>query len=139
MAPSQGDGKQNGPERKDVSFKNLTNDALGTEELFIFNVEYLVSRAKKPFLRFDVGVSGPHNIVIRQVRLSGGSLRPPQVKIGWRKLDQALLGAKSAALLYQIVKCYIEEYQLPLEMKPLKSALGRIKLRKDKLRNPMEK
>lgn len=122
-----------------MSFKNLCEDALGTEELFIFNIEYLVSRAKKPFLRFDVGIGGPHNVVIRQVRLSGGSLRPPQVKIGWRKLDQALLGAKSAELLYAIVKCYIEEYQLPLEMKPLKSALGRIKLRKDKLRNVFDK
>lgn len=122
-----------------MSLFSLIPDAIGAENLFIFNLEFNHSRSGSPYLRFDLGISeGETNMVIRQMRLSGGAIRPPQVKLGRRKLDQALLGTKTARRLYSLLCYVVTSYGFPIELRSEKWAIGRIKLTEMKLRKQLE-
>jgi len=90
-------------------------------------------------MRFDLGLcSGGNNILIRQMRVSGGIIRPPQVKVGHRKIDQALFGTLVVKRLYHLLSYTLVNYGNPLELKSEKWATSRVKLRESKLENPLK-
>ena len=120
-----------------MTFFDLVPSPIGNKELFIFNVEFLISRSGHPFLRFDVGVSeNGSNMMVRQMRLSGGVIRPPQVRVGRKKVDQALFGAHLSTRIAHLVRYYVESMGFPLELKSDKMMTSRMKMRENKLRNP---
>ena len=122
-----------------MTFFDLVPSPIGNKELFIFNVEFLTSRSGHPFLRFDLGVSeNGCNIMVRQMRLSGGVIRPPQVRVGRKKIDQALFGAHLSLRIAHLVRYYVESMGFPLEIKSDKMMTSRMKMRENKLRNPFQ-
>ena len=122
-----------------MSFYNLVENPIGNEDFFIFNLEYLVTKTGSPYLRFDLGFSeNGTNIVIRQMRLSGGSIGPPQARVGRKKLDQALLGTQTARRLYNLLLYTLGSFPFEVEIKSERWALGRIKMTTGKLEKQNE-
>jgi len=122
-----------------VSFYHLVPNPIGNEDFFIFNLEYLVTKTGSPYLRFDLGFSeNGTNIVIRQMRLSGGSIRPPQARVGRKKLDQVLLGTQTARKLYNLLLYTLGSFPFDVEIKSERWALGRIKMTTGKLEKQNE-
>ena len=120
-----------------MSFYDEVDSPIGSEDLFIFNTELLSSRAGIPFFRFDLGIAnGGSAVLIRQMRVSGGLIRPPQIRLGFRKINQVLLSSEVASRLWNLLDYVLEEWHLKETLKFTKSermATSRIRLRRKHL------
>lgn len=120
-----------------MSFFSLVGSPIGSEDLFIFNHEFLYSKSGKPFFRFDLGLTlGESSLLIRQMRVSGGLIRPPQVRLGRKKINFVQLNNNVCRRLWALLEYILSEFNLTQELRFTKSermATSRIRLKRGHL------